>query len=208
MKRPLVSSLLLTLAACTAEPAPVVPAPPTPTARPVLGKVDLGRVPEGHTDVAALRVVSRGPRRLSVDQLERSLDQLGQLPEGTVKFPESLAVTLGRPDYVRLNAESLEASPLFMKFMLDLGAIVCGQLIASDPQRPVEDRALTRYEDVDRNIDDLLLRLTGIDGEAAAPYRARLASVYREASTSPRGAAAGWEAVCIAVLTSPEFLLY
>ena len=67
---------------------------------------------------------------------------------------------------------------------------------------------LTRYEDVDRNIDDLLLRLTGIDGDAAAPYRARLAEVYREASGSPRGAAAGWEAVCIAVLTSPEFLLY
>lgn len=207
MKRPFVSSLLVILAACTAE-APVAPPAPTPTPRPALGKVDVGRVPEGHTDVSALRVVSRGPRRLSVDQLERSLDQLGQLPEGTVKFPESLAVTLGRPDYVRLNAESLEASPLFMKFMLDLGAIVCGQLITSDPQRPVDERALTRYEDVDRNIDDLLLRLTGIDGEAAAPYRARLAEVYREASGSPRGAAAGWEAVCIAVLTSPEFLLY
>lgn len=207
MKRPIVSFLLMTLAACTAE-APVGPPAPTPTPRPALGKVDLGRVPEGHTDVSTLRVVSRGPRRLSVDQLERSLDQLGQLPDGTVKFPESLAVTLGRPDYVRLNAESLEASPLFMKFMLDLGAIVCGQLITSDPQRPVDERALTRYEDVDRNIDDLLLRLTGIDGDAAAPYRARLAEVYREASGSPRGAAAGWEAVCIAVLTSPEFLLY
>ncbi len=199
--------LLLACAACGAEPAPVPPPPPLPTLP--VGRIDLGPAPGDHPALGGLDVLSRGPRRMSVEQLERSLEQIGQLPRGSVVLPESLAMTLGKPDYLRQTEEALEASPLFMKFMLDLGAIVCGNFAQLDPQRPVEDRVLTRYaDDHDRNLDYILLRFTGIEGEAAAPYRARLSRTFERGATSARGSIAGWEAVCIAVFTSPEMLLY
>jgi len=198
------ASLLIALAGCSAAPTPALPPPP-----PALARVDQGTVPNGHPDLGSLGILSRGPRRMSVDQLERSLEQIGQLAPGAVVFPESLAVTLGKPDYLRRTEEALEPSPLFMKFMLDLGAIACGNLAGADPQRPAEDRVLTRYDgDIDRNIDHVLLRFTGIEGAAAEPYHQRLKLTYERGARSPRGPIAGWEAVCIAVFTSPEFLLY
>lgn len=201
------SYLLLVCVGCGAEPA--LPPPPPPLATIPLGRVDLGPAGAGHPDLGSLAVLSRGPRRMSVEQLERSLEQIGQLPPGSVVLPDSLAMTLGKPDYLRQTEESLDPSPLFMKFMLDLGAIVCGNFAQADPSRPVADRVLTRYEaDVDRNLDYILLRFTGIEGPAAAPYRERLRRTYQRGALSPRGAIAGWEAVCIAVFTSPEMLLY
>lgn len=196
----LLAALLL---GCTAEPMAPPPPPPAEVARQVLPPM-----PEGHPDVAALSVLSRGTRRMSVEQLERSLDSIGQLPPGSVKLPDSLALTLGRPDYLQVTEETLEPSPLFMKFMMDLGGIFCSNVSDGDPARPLEQRVLTRFSNRDENLRYLVLRFTGIEGAAADPYVERLRPVFEQGRSGAKGEASGWQAVCVALFTSPEFLLY
>jgi len=176
---------------------------PVPTE---IAGVQVGQWPQGHPVVEGLGVLSRGPRRLSVDQLERSIEVILKTDRGTVVLPADLAATLGRPDYRRVTEESLEPSPLFMKFMMDLAKFVCDGIVDLDAARP-DQVILTRYSDVDTNLDHLMLRFWGLEGEAATPYRDRLRSAYDSASAS-LGAAAGWEAVCLSLATSPEFLIY
>jgi hypothetical protein len=165
-------------------------------------------MPVDHPDMDALSVLSRGPRRMSVEQLERSVETIIGLPEGVFNLDRTLALTLGEPDYLTVTEESLEPTPLYMKFMMDLGAYVCQQTLQFDPQRPVEERTLTRFTDAQENIRYILLRFTGIEGSAADPYVERLSRVYEAGRSGPNGDLSGWEAVCISVFTSPEFLLY
>ena len=201
--------LLAATAACgdggkkTAGP----PAPAMPKA-PAVVTQRLPDMPEGHPDLGGLKVASRGPRRMSVDQIERSLDTIGDLPPGTVKLPADLAVTLGRPDYNRVTEENLEPTPLFMKFMVDFGTIYCTNLSDAEAGRPAGERLMTRFPALDDNLRHMLLRLTGIEGAAADPYLARLRAAHERGARSTARARGGYEAVCLALFTSPEFLLY
>lgn len=193
--------LALSLWACAGgdEPTPLSPEPVA-----VSPVMDL---PSEHPSVDQLGVSSRGPRRLSVAQLERSLDTIGNLAPGTVVIPADLALTLGQPDFLRSYESALEPTPLFMKFMMDLGVIVCRNLATGDGARPTEDRVFTRYEDKQDNLRYMVLRFLGIEGAAAEPYVERLLRVYDAAAPAP-GVMSGYEATCVALFTSPEFLLY
>lgn len=201
-------ALVLLLSAALGCDQGRAPAPPTERLRPEVTKVSLQDMPEGHPDPGALAVLSRGPRRMSVEQLERSIDAIGQLAPGTVKLDQNLAFALGRPDYLRLTEEALDPTPLFMKFMMDLGGYSCKALADADPMRPIEQRALMRFDDPDENLRYLILRFTGIEGEAADELVRRLEPVRSAGARGPRGELGGWEAVCLALFTSPEFLLY
>jgi hypothetical protein len=196
----------LSLSACAAESTE--PKPPEPRVRPEVTKQAQPDMPDGHPDVSPLAVMSRGPRRLSVDQLERSIETIGQLAQGTVVLDASLAQALGRPDYLRVTEESLEPSPLFMKFMMDLAGYACTGLSDADPMRPLEERVLTRFSDREENIRYLLVRFAGLEGAPADPYVPRLWGTFEQGAQGARGERGGWEAVCIALFTSPEFLLY
>lgn len=204
MRKLLVVACAVTSLSCTQKPVEV--APPPPPALKVLTN-PAPQMPEGHPALGSLSIASRGPRRMSVDQLERSLDQLADLPAGTVKLPPDLAVTLGRPDYKRLTEEQLQPSPLFMKFMLDLSAIYCSNVAQFEPTRPAADKFFTRFTTVDENLRFLVLRFTGLEGDDATPYVTRLQAVYTAGSQAALSLA-GYQAVCSALFTSPEFLLY
>jgi hypothetical protein len=199
------SMLLLLVGACT-KPAPVIPPPPPPKPPDVLAQM-VAQMPAGHPDLGSLKVSSRGPRRLSVDQLERSLDKIGNVPPGTVKLPADLAFTLGRPDFRRVTEESLDPSPLFMKFMVDLGAIFCDSIAEAEAMRLPEDRVFTRASGIDDNLAFLLLRFTGIEGDEGKPYLTRLRKAYDAGTQSPKKLG-GYQAACMALFNSPEFLLY
>ncbi len=213
IQRTLTLTLIATVAVgCNANSTePPVIEPPTKTE---VSTEELPNMPTTHPAVDTLDVLSRGPRRMSVEQVERAIEVAGNLPRGSVQIPQNLALTLGEPDYLAVTEVSLEASPLFLKFMVDLGGFVCTGgddgpgLAGGDLARPVEERVFTRYGSLDENLRYVMLRWTGIEGEDAAPYVERLTRVYETAAASARGEVAGWEAVCMAVFTSPEFLLY
>jgi hypothetical protein len=207
MKAKIILSLsLISLFGCPAKDDPMLPVdrPKNPAT-----EIELPSMPVDHPDMASLDVLSRGPRRMSVEQLERSVEVIiGGLPDGSFDLDRTLALTLGEPDYLTITEEVLEPTPLYMKFMMDLGGYVCQTVRDYDPQRPVEDRVLTRYTDKNQNIRYILLRFTGLDGTDADPYVERLSRVYDAGRAGPMGDASGWEAVCLAIFTSPEFLLY
>lgn len=193
------------LAACS-KPAAVIPAPPTPKPPDVVA-AQVPTMPTGHPAMAALKVSSRGPRRLSVDQLERSLDSIGNVPPGTVKLPVDLAFTLGRPDFRRVTEESLDPSPLFMKFMVDLSTFFCDAMGDNEAMRPAGEKLFTRNASIDDNLAFLLARFTGIEGPEAAPYLVRLRKAY-DAGTQSTKTYGGYRAACMGLFNSPEFLLY
>ncbi len=198
-------TLAAVLAACS-QKTPETPPKTEPPPLKVLANPSPS-MPDGHPALKDLAIGSRGPRRMSVDQLERSLDQIADLPAGTVKLPADLAVTLGRPDYKRVTDEQLQPTPLFMKFMLDLSAFYCPSLAQAEPTRPADQKFYTRFQTVDENIRYLILRFTGIEGADADPYLTRLKAAYEMGSQSPTPLS-GYQAVCASLFTSPEFLLY
>lgn len=195
---------LLAVCACQKKTEP----PPAPPKVPEVNKISVAQMPAGHPSLPSLTVQSRGPRRLSVDQLEKALDQIGNVPAGTVVLPPDMAFTLGRPDYKRVTQEQLEPSPLFMKFMVDLGGAFCTNIAMAEAGRPTDQKVFTRYGTVDENLSYMLLRFTGIDGDDAAPYLPRLKSAYDTGAQNATLTLGGYQAVCMSLFTSPEFLLY
>lgn len=204
MNRFVVSASLVAVAAgcdgTSSEP------PASPERTPVV-------VTEGHWSPPdpsgeGLDVEAALPRRLSVAQLERSLEVIGGFPEGSIELPQNLAQALGQPDFQSVTTPSRDPSPLFMKFMVDLAGFVCGQIVEADRQRTASERVLARYDDSDQNLRSIWLRFTGISGAAADDDIARLARVEAEATADTGSAEGGRWAVCIAAVTSPEFLLY
>lgn len=197
------------LAACSGGESGGAPAPATPPAVTVSPTTE-PPLPLGHPSLEGLRIASRGPRRLSVDELERSWEAIAGIPEGEVELPENLAQSLGEPDWRTVTTESLEPSPLFMKFMVDLGAFMCRTLIESDPLRPENERVLLRYPaDVDRNLRQLILRFWAIDASAPNhPDVERLRAVFEAGRAGRAGDESGWMAVCLALATAPELLLH
>ncbi|MBL8952017.1 MAG: hypothetical protein JNK82_14635 [Myxococcaceae bacterium] len=195
----------LALAGCQKKAEETTSPPPPP--RKVIANPSPS-MPEGHPALKDLAIGSRGPRRMSVDQIERSLDEIGGLPAGSIKLPADLAVTLGRPDYKRVNEEQLQPTPLFMKFMLDITGFYCPSLAQFEATRPAAERIYTRFATVDENIRFMLLRFTGIEGADADPYVVRLKAAYDTGSQSTTVPLAGYQAVCASLFTSPEFLLY
>lgn len=207
MRSMIIGGLAVALSAACGEAETIVeprsPAPSVP-----IESVHRDWTP-ANSEVEGLDVRAASTRRLSVPQLERSLDVIGGFPLGSVQLPDNLAFTLGQPDFQSVTEPSRDPSPLFMKFMVDLAAFVCGQILEADRARPEDDRVLSRFEDDEANLRALWLRFTGIAGDAATDDVQRLLDVQREATEASAGNVdAGRLAVCVAAATSPEFLLY
>ncbi|MSQ84926.1 MAG: hypothetical protein EXR77_18975 [Myxococcales bacterium] len=179
--------------------------------------------------------LSRSPRRLNADQLAASLpvvagnDSKQQAITWTVKVggkdvpainEGGVGTTLGRPDYYQNTQESDDASPLYLKFVDDMARDVCAKMVAADlVQKNPMTRNLVRFSEfsvwndktaVARNLRYLTLRFLGrkvADTDVASI--ANLQDLYEkiaaaQAKDADRGKAA-WQAVCVALLISPEF---
>ena len=129
--------------------------------------------------------------------------------------------TLGRADYVSVTEEAAEPSALYVKFMDDMARNICGKMWEADHTREQENRQLVPFASME-NLDDdegvranlryLMLRFLGEkvaddEIEVLEPLEELINAV---AAASPPGqqAEAAWEAVCVALLSSPAFHLY
>jgi hypothetical protein len=213
--------VLVVLTGCPSKPS---------TAETTLTTEEKGpALPVDHAPVA-VDPTSREINRLSIAQLRGSLttifgnDLAGQPITWKVAAGNGLDVfagALGEPDYIISTDEDLEPSPLYLKFIDDAARDVCERALTADFGRTDKaSRALLRYVEktdtvagnpagVDENLRYLLLRFHGVkvdskDVATIAPLR----SVFTQLATSGTEVKEGWRAVCVALVTAPEFHLY
>jgi hypothetical protein len=166
-------------------------------------------------------------RRMTIDQLQESIKAvtggLSWRNRHSDEF-ERLKKTLGVPNYLDTTNEDLDASLVFQKFLGDATRTVCNEAIDNDRLMEPGDRVMVRFvpfdvgwEDadeeeraaIDRNLRYMKLRITGHyvapDDEAG---QVRLRWLFRSVSLSTGEPARGWRAVCVVLMSSPEFYLY
>jgi hypothetical protein len=183
-------------------------------------------------------LISAGARRLSIEQLRRSLpvlmgnDASGAPITWKVGSKNGLdehADTLGEADYVDTTEDNLEPAPLYIKFVDDAARDVCTRALDADETRSdASTRTLLRHVEptdtvqsagskVDQNLRYLKLRFHGVkvaddDALRIAPLRKLLddgvTAAAKGASPTASHVATGWHLVCVALITSPELHLY
>ena len=145
-------------------------------------------------------------------------------------FPifEALGSTLGDPNYIRITEEPAIPNALYVKFAQDIARNVCRQMKEADATLAEKsNRVLTRFiakdemvnaSEIASNLDYLHLRFFGERiGERDEAAVAALSEIFHTAAgesqkagvpTGSTAALEGWQAVCIAMLTSPSFHIY
>ena len=184
-----------------------------------LGSVDVAPDPEA---------MSRNLRRMTIPQMRDAIrSATGGLywsDSNGNDILEGLEPSLGVPNYIDTTAEELEASLVFQKFLGDAARSVCSESIQNDLEMAVADRVMLRFvdpavrwdgatageqADIDENLRHMNLRITGHyveEGDDEALRRARW--LFRSVTFATNDPAKGWRAVCVALMTSPEFYLY
>lgn len=175
---------------------------------------------------------SAGTQRLTVAQLAGSMPVvLGGntwMTNSTTQGFTARAATLGVPDYINVVDENLEPSALHLKFMGDAARDGCTRTANADGALAASSRVLMRFvgttdtiasnaSGVDENLRYLKLRFHGVkvqpsDVTSIAGLRTVFDSAVRGAAGTGTPTAnhvkEGWRAVCVALLTAPEYHLY
>jgi hypothetical protein len=180
--------------------------------------------------------VVTGPRsaeaqRLTVRQLAQSLPVVlggNTWMVGTAQGFNARSATLGEADYLGTVDENLEASSLYQKFMADAARDGCTRTANADAALAANARVLMRFvaltdtvttntTAVDENLRYLKLRFHGVkvsptDSASLTGLRTVFADAVRGAAGTGTPTQAhvkeGWRAVCVALLTAPEYHLY
>ena len=238
---------------CAAPSAPEPPASEAPTGKtPVASPAqESGRTVWGNErEAPAPRPVEAGPatpaelrppvniarrprRRMNVDQLSDAMRRvsggIGWTNARGDDLFESLAATLGRPDYIQRTVEELEPTVLFQKFLDDAARDVCTRMLAADmaslqaeaaadPENPPTARILLRHVDaddtiadapdaVDRNLRHLLAWFHGRDARDADSL-AYLKVLVESAAALTDDPTQSWLGVCGVLFTHPDFYTY
>lgn len=157
----------------------------------------------------------RQARRISVLHLRRIIPKLFDGLEWTDSRKNDmftkLSVTLGQADYVFATQSHRKPTMLFMKFMDDMAGHMCGKAVAADNKNEnFEKRMIMRYpRDPDKNLRFLRLKFHTI----AVPENSKegiekLRTLYDNVLRSTTKIDQAWSAVCVALMTSPEFFAY
>ncbi|QRN95991.1 hypothetical protein JRI60_44350 [Archangium violaceum] len=165
--------------------------------------------------------VGRSPRRVTVNQLARSIEVAVGRPWAGL---EGLATSLGRPDYALINQESTEPNLVFAKFLEDGAREVCmtqaaAEVKLTDPAQRVLSRTLPTGAVADlRKLSDTQVRdLLGylstrfwgapLQGEELTRWVGFFTQAATRAETIQKRDQA-LAAVCIALMTDSRFLTY
>ncbi|MFT3711418.1 MAG: hypothetical protein QM817_27610 [Archangium sp.] len=185
----------------------------------------------GGTGGGAAAPLSAGVQRLSVRQLAQTLPVVlggNTWMVGSTNGFTARSTTLGEPDYINVVDENLEASTLYQKFMGDMARDGCTRTANADGALAQNTRVLMRFVSltdtltsnrtgVDENLRYLKLRFHGVkvaatDTDSIADLRTVFDAAVRGAAGTQTPTAAhvkeGWRAVCVSLLTAPEYHLY
>lgn len=196
-----------------------------PVHRNPAGQVDL--FPEEEEVVDSSLAPARYRVRMNIDQLDAAIRRVtGGIgwTEGNGNNPtnlfEELSLTLGKPDFVQIVNEDLSPSGLFLKFLDDAARSVCQKLVDEEAMnRTQEERVLfgtvppeSAYEDeaaaIDAQLMQLSLRYHGVSLPSDSGALENLRWLFQMAQWRSGQPQAGWEAVCISLITDPAFYSY
>lgn len=134
-----------------------------------------------------------------------------------------LGPTLGVPNYLDITNEDLESSLVFQKFLGDGVRQVCDETINNDLDMAPADRVLIRFVEpevsweeaspqerdaFDQNLRYMKLRMTGHSLSPQSEELDRLRWLQRSVTHATGEPARGWRAVCVGLMSSPEFFMY
>lgn len=187
------------------------------------------------TEFASDEAPGRSFRRMDIDQLSASLssvtgglgwtelgpveDMYGDVSEEEINLFEYLSLTLGKPDYLDSTVEDLAAGLLFQKFLDDASKSICSDLVEREEGLAAADRVLlvtvepdtTLGSDPDavaENISKALLRFHGRTIDPDDPRIQPWSALFGDVTDVSGAPMEGWRAVCIALLTHPDFYSY
>lgn len=161
----------------------------------------------------------RQARRMTVDQIERTITTLfpglnwtyydSRRRTNRSKFTQ-MARTLGKADYLQVTSNTVDPTPLFMKFMDDMAGQVCGKAVAVDAGKNDKSKNhVMRYSNVNQNLRFLRLKFHAL---FVPPNQTqgiqKLRALYDAILARKGNSKDAWHGVCIAMITSPEFFAY
>jgi hypothetical protein len=154
------------------------------------------------------------PRRLEVEHLRQSIPRLfggiQWVNDQEQPMWDVLSRTLGEADFLEVTEHNTDPSPLFAKFMDDMAAQVCKKALDRDAGNSDEQtRLVLRHaNDVAANLRWLRLKMHGV---LVSPDNDGPISQYHEMHrqiVASDGLGQAWLGVCMAMITSPEFMTY
>lgn len=212
--------LLAGLTSCTADPTPPVPVEPgMEEPKPV----DLSKEGEGELtgEPPAPEAPWANRRRMDIDQLDASFTAVTGLvwedAAGRSQF-EQLSSTLGKPDFIDSTQEDLTVSLLFQKFLGDAAREVCERRAEGEADGSLEPWLMSHVSasmtaeshpaEVDANLQELLLRFHGQDIDPASERMSPWRWLFTSSVFVTQDPVVAWRAVCVGLLTHPDFYSY
>ncbi|TNE43262.1 MAG: hypothetical protein EP343_34200 [Deltaproteobacteria bacterium] len=157
----------------------------------------------------------REARRISVLHLQRMIpklfDGLTWTDSRKNNMFSKLGVTLGQADYIYATQSHRKPTMLFMKFMDDMAGQLCGKAVEADNKNEnFAKRMLIRYpRDPDKNLRFLRLKFHTIAvPEDSNEGIQNLRKLYDNVLRATQSIDKAWSAVCVSMMTSPEFFAY
>ena len=155
--------------------------------------------------------MTRVRKRLNVDQLGAALwaasDGLKWAQEGDDDLLETLALTLGKPDYMEVTTENLDSNVLFMKFLEDAAGSVCRQMVERD-QLQGTDLLLNSDGDDTTHLLNLISKFHSRALSRTHPDVKQWQWLYDSALAISQEPSAAWHTVCVALIRHPDFYSY
>lgn len=177
---------------------------------------DDGGEPGHHGQGDADDPIGRRVRRMSAAQFHRSLVTV--TGQAWPLFDE-YAAAMGQADFAEITDESLELSVTFDKFVHDAALHACGAAIAADvagqsPAVVMRWVSVAERDEVKirRNLDYLMLRFLGhemgADDPRVDPWMDLLTAEPEQGELDDALMRERWTAVCIGLVTHPDFVTY
>lgn len=178
---------------------------------------------EGEIALIPVNEPTRTRKRMNVYQLDAAIKKVTggigwvEVRNGKeVDLFEELAATLGRPDYILTTHEDLTPSVLLEKFVGDAARSVCDTLSEKERDQSSEERVLITYASltdtwekdpaaVEENMRYLLMRYHGAYVEPGSSELNLWTWLFDATTMATGDPVKGWRAVCVALISHPDF---
>ena len=162
---------------------------------------------------------------MNIDQLDLAIEKVTggirwrSTPTSQTGMFETLALSLGKPDFKDQTAEDLEPGALFQKFLGDAARSVCHELLEKEVNTIQSNRVFLVHADetqtytdapnmIEDNLAYLLLRFHGSEFTNESPALNSWIWLFESATLVSQDPLVAWKTVCIGLIQHPDFYSY